>query len=210
MNDNVFRKKSLDRLQSVDQLNDYIKVSNPSVWLVISAVCVLLVSLFVWSVRGNITTSVDSTGTFLDTNTVDGADIVVCCVTDEQAQKISRALAKDENGELEVRIYNKYESTNNYVVATVENMSTKSYKKEVISKEFGMTGHAADTIMPNAGAYYAPVILKLTKDPNSKDGFKWAKNETGDATLVAEDGLCRVEIITESISPISFLVGKDA
>lgn len=211
MNDKIFRKKSLDRISSPEQLNDYIKVSNPSVWLIITAVCILLVSAFVWAVRGNITTSVNATGVFLDNNNTPGADIVLCCITDENAQKISKGMAKaiEKNQELEVRFYNKYESTNNYVLGKIETVYTKGYKKEVIAKEFGLTGQAADVIMDNPGAYYVPLVVKLEKDSSSKDGYKWAKSQTADDSLVTEDGLCRVEIITESVTPINFLIGKE-
>lgn len=32
MNDKIFRKKSVERMSSPEQLNDYIKVTNPGVW----------------------------------------------------------------------------------------------------------------------------------------------------------------------------------
>lgn len=206
MNNKIFREKSLKRISSPEQLNDYIKVSNPSVWLIISAICILLLSVFIWAVRGNITTSVNSVGTFLDNNQIKGADIVVCCVTDENAQKISKGLAKSKN--LEVRIYNRYESSSNYVLGKIENMASKSYQKNYISQEFGMSDHASDNLMENQETYYVPLVVRLEKDSKTKDGFKWIKNETKDDTLVVEDNLCRIEIITESVTPIDFLLGK--
>lgn len=203
----IFREKSLKRISSPEQLNDYIKVSNPSVWLIISAILIILVALFIWSIRGNITTSVKSDGVFLDNDKVQGADIVVCCVTDDAAQKVVKGLAKDSN--LEVRIYNKYEPSNNYVIGKIESINSKSYKKNIIAQEFGMNDHAADNLMNNPEAYYVPIAVKLEKDANTKDGFKWIKNETKDDTLVVEDNLCSVEIITESITPINFLLGRE-
>lgn len=38
----IFRKSSIDRVSSPEQLNDYIRVSNPSVWMILAAVIVLL------------------------------------------------------------------------------------------------------------------------------------------------------------------------
>ena len=38
----IFRKKSIARISSPEQLNDYICVSSPSVWLLLAAVAVLL------------------------------------------------------------------------------------------------------------------------------------------------------------------------
>ena len=42
MNSQLFRKSSIDRVSSPEQLNSYIRVSNPGVWLVLAAVVLLL------------------------------------------------------------------------------------------------------------------------------------------------------------------------
>lgn len=52
MNDKIFRKKSVDRMLSPEQLNDYIKVTNPGVWMVLAAIVILLVGVCVWGVFG--------------------------------------------------------------------------------------------------------------------------------------------------------------
>ncbi len=53
----IFRKASLDRVSSPEQLNDYIKVSHPSVWLVLGAVIVMLIGICFWGVFGTLTTT---------------------------------------------------------------------------------------------------------------------------------------------------------
>ncbi|MBQ3268331.1 MAG: hypothetical protein IJH09_00260 [Clostridia bacterium] len=58
----VFRKKSLDRVSSPEQLNDYIRVTTPSVWLVLGAIVVLLAGMLAWSVLGTVE-AVDADGT---------------------------------------------------------------------------------------------------------------------------------------------------
>ncbi len=50
----LFREKSLERIQSPEQLDDYIHVSNPSVWMILGAIVALLVGLFVWAGVGTI------------------------------------------------------------------------------------------------------------------------------------------------------------
>ncbi len=56
----IFRKASLDRVSSPEQLNDYIKVSRPGVWLILAAVVVLLIGVCVWGVFGSLTTTRDA------------------------------------------------------------------------------------------------------------------------------------------------------
>lgn len=52
-----FRKKSLERISSPEQLNHYIRVSTPSVWLLLAAIVVLLCGVCVWGVFGHMDTT---------------------------------------------------------------------------------------------------------------------------------------------------------
>ncbi len=58
MENQIFRKASIDRVSSPEQLNDYVKVSNPSVWMILSAVIVLLIGVCVWGISGRLDTTV--------------------------------------------------------------------------------------------------------------------------------------------------------
>ena len=51
----VYRQESLDRVSSPEKLNDYIKVSSPSVWLIMAAIIILLLGVIAWSVLGSVT-----------------------------------------------------------------------------------------------------------------------------------------------------------
>ena len=44
----LYRKGSLEQIQSPEQLNDYLHVTNPSVWVLLTAVILLLAGLLVW------------------------------------------------------------------------------------------------------------------------------------------------------------------
>ena len=52
MANSLFRKTSLDRVSNPEQLNDYIRVTNPSVWMIMCAVILLLTGVCVWGVFG--------------------------------------------------------------------------------------------------------------------------------------------------------------
>ncbi len=51
----IFRKKSMDRVSSPEALNDYIRVTTPSVWIVLIALVVLLLGMLAWSILGRVT-----------------------------------------------------------------------------------------------------------------------------------------------------------
>ena len=56
----VFRQKSLERVSSPEQLNEYIRVSNPGVWMLLAAIVVLLVGVCVWGVLGRLDTTLSA------------------------------------------------------------------------------------------------------------------------------------------------------
>lgn len=55
----IFREKSIDRVSSPEQLNDYIKVTTPSVWLILFATLILIAGILVWAIFGKIEVNTD-------------------------------------------------------------------------------------------------------------------------------------------------------
>ena len=66
MSGTIFREKSLEKISSPEQMNDYIRVSSPSVWMVLAAVIVLLAGVCVWGVFGHLDTAVQTGGVCTD------------------------------------------------------------------------------------------------------------------------------------------------
>lgn len=62
----IFREKSLKKIASPEQMNDYIRVSSPSVWMVLTAVIVLLAGVCVWGMFGHLDTAVQTGGVCTD------------------------------------------------------------------------------------------------------------------------------------------------
>ena len=50
----IFRQKSIDMVSGPEELNDYIRVTTPSVWIVLGALIVLLVGMVLWSILGTV------------------------------------------------------------------------------------------------------------------------------------------------------------
>lgn len=81
MEKQIFRKKSVDRVSSPEQLNDYIRVSNPSVWMTLAAIIVLLVGACVWGALGRLETKISAAA-------LSDEGSVVCYVKESDAAKI--------------------------------------------------------------------------------------------------------------------------
>lgn len=56
MKNDVFRQKSLDRVNSPEDINNYLKVTNPPVWFIMGAVILLLAGAIVWACVAKIET----------------------------------------------------------------------------------------------------------------------------------------------------------
>ena len=60
MNEQLFRKKSVDKVSSPEQLNEYIRVANPGVWMVLAAIVILLAGVVVWGIIGHLDTTLST------------------------------------------------------------------------------------------------------------------------------------------------------
>ena len=95
----IYRKSSLERIQSPDQLDQYLKVMTPAVWILLAAVVLLLGAAIWWSARTEITSSVRAVG-----QAADGA-ITVTIDDDKVRDMIKEGMTISiENGEITTQI----------------------------------------------------------------------------------------------------------
>lgn len=81
MSEEIFRKKILDKVKSPENLDDYIRVSNPGVWLLLISIIILLAGACVWSFFGHI----DST---VETDVHAGGGTVICYIAEENIASV--------------------------------------------------------------------------------------------------------------------------
>ncbi|MDR3178918.1 MAG: hypothetical protein LBT82_02545 [Oscillospiraceae bacterium] len=201
----IFRKSSLDRISSPEKLNDYIKVSNPSVWLIISALFVLIVIGFVWASVGSLPTNVQAVGVFASQNkSSKSADQVECFLKESY---VTGETVGDEEGNANQNFIVKIGQTVNiYPVGS----STKD--------DSGITGVIKEI---NTSPLTIEEVLKLTNEPFAKkiaakegvsESFFKAKidlkkNNSSNNTAIESGSQCNLKIEVESVTPISFLFG---
>lgn len=61
MNEEIFRKKSLEKVKSPENLDDYIRVTNPGVWLILIFIIAILIGACVWGTLGVVNSTVETT-----------------------------------------------------------------------------------------------------------------------------------------------------
>ena len=54
----IFRKQALERISSPEQMGDYLRVTDPGIWVIFAAVILLLLGFFAWSTVGDLETVV--------------------------------------------------------------------------------------------------------------------------------------------------------
>ncbi|MBQ7584332.1 MAG: hypothetical protein IJT24_06945 [Lachnospiraceae bacterium] len=146
-NNDLFRKKSLESITAPEQMNDYVKVIGPGVWIVIAAVIILLSGVIVWGVFGRLETT-DDTVSFVD------GGLAVCYVDKETAEDIDRDSSIRIGGEL----------TDIVSVSPVPIQASSVYDAGTLS-DMGLTGHdmlypvTARSNLPN-GSYDTQVIVE--------------------------------------------------
>lgn len=91
MQKQIFREKSLERIASPEQLDDYIRSSSPTMWILLAAIIILLAGVCVWGVFGRLETTVDTAAQSQE----DGS--LVCYVKEGDIASVTEGM--------EVRIY---------------------------------------------------------------------------------------------------------
>lgn len=156
MDKQLFRKASIERVSSPEQLNDYVRVSNPGVWMILAAVIVLLIGVCVWGIFGHLETQITTAGTCEN-------GVFICYIPEEKIGQIKSGMTVNVDG-------------------------ASSAVSEISAKPIAMTAETD------------PYLLYL-------GGFsegEWLYEVTANTAL--PDGTYKAEIVTESVSPMSFIL----
>ncbi len=159
----IFRQESLDRVASPEKLNDYIKVSNPSIWLVMLALFALVVGVCVWGATGTLPKTMTVKGVITDERTVTcyigtsniSSDIIGCKSKIVPPQEIQTDIS-----------------------GTVTEISQNPYSAEEIASLLGSDWMINNLVQDN---YVYIVTIKLDEDSSIPD------NTLADVTLITSE-----------------------
>ena len=85
MKEGLFREKSIEKISSPEQLNEYIRVSNPGVWMILSCVIILLVGMCIWGIFGRFETT-------LEVPVISKGGKAVCYVKEDDVSDITNGM----------------------------------------------------------------------------------------------------------------------
>ncbi|MBQ1482881.1 MAG: hypothetical protein IIZ28_04850 [Erysipelotrichaceae bacterium] len=126
MEKSIFREKKIEELNSPDELNEYLKVTSPSIGLIMAAVIVLLAGMIVWACVGEISTKADASAL------VQGNEVIVY-LTGERASLLDKGDLIEIEGETVKVTETKTDEYGRAVgKAVVNNVKEGSYEVKVI------------------------------------------------------------------------------
>lgn len=77
-----FNQKAAEKLRSPDDLDAYVRVTNPSLWLVLFACLAIVAGLLAWGIFGAVTTNITTTGTVVK-------ETPMCFLSPEEVAQVS-------------------------------------------------------------------------------------------------------------------------
>ncbi len=155
MANSIFREKSLERVSSPEQLNEYIRVTNPGICLTLLAVIILLVGFVVWGVVGSLETKTDAVA-------VSDGGTTACYIKEAEIDEIAQGDVVRIDG---------------------EEYTTEEISAEPIAVDSSFSEYALRVGELSEGEWVYPVTLSAS----------------------LPDGVYEAEIVTERVSPMSFL-----
>ena len=120
MDQNLYRQKSIDRISSPEQLNDYLRVTNISVWLILVAVIILLVGFLIWS-------SVATIESYTDGSAQVQGGVMTIRFTDQQFAKNVEAGMPVKAGDTETVVRSVGRDGNGLIIAHADTVLTDGY-----------------------------------------------------------------------------------
>ena len=177
----VFRRSALSRVASSDELDRYIKVTNPSAWVITLAALLLVGGVIIWAVVAIVPVTVETTGVMFAADEADGSG-VACWVDKATANRIRESGLKAVVDDIEAK--------------TAELSETPMSSSEVIG--FLGSDFYKDAIDLEDWNYM--VTIELDEVPRHS-GFT-VKTAAGEAHLVP------VSIVVSETRPINIVLGK--
>ena len=122
----LFRKDSMERISSPEQLNDYLRVTNPTIWVLMIAIILLLVGMFIWGYFAYIESYASGTAE------VSGGKMVVYFDDSQQAENVEAGMLV-EVGSVSTLIASVGKTEDGRIFATARTtMANGSYPARVV------------------------------------------------------------------------------
>ena len=136
------KNEKANKITSPEQVNDYIKTSNPGAWLIILSAVILLTSIIVWAIFGTLDVTVNASG-------VADKDSIVCYLPENE----------------QVAVGDKVKSGD--IVGEVVSVSEKPVSKMKITESLNVDEYTLYCLDLNDWNY----IVEISMPENTSEGY---------------------------------------
>lgn len=196
MDNNLFRKSSLEKFSSPEQLNDYIKVANPSTFIIITALVLVLICSLIWGITGSIANTFNLTGLIISPNKDNSQNgNAVFYIPMEQADNIK------ENMKVQVSPRNMPREEYGYMYGTIKYIEDiPVYSQDEMNTYNNMPWVIKD-ILPQDYSKKAYIEFEYNLD----NELKWSNNKVQSLNLSMDNNICDLSIIVNEMKPVDLL-----
>jgi multidrug efflux pump subunit AcrA (membrane-fusion protein) len=191
MQKSIFRKSSLERISSPEQLNEYVKITNPGVWAVLLGLFALLIAVAVWAYAGSIPETVQFTGVVY---AHEGEEEAVYCF-------VPMSVSKRLSDGMKVQVSPDYAPREEYgyISGTVESIGEKPVTEEEIVQTFGSIQYVQG-LLTQVNMVEVRVALE-----RAEGRLKWS-TQKGESVSVTSGANCDLLIVTKERKPYELIL----
>ncbi len=184
--ESLFRKSSLERVSSPEQLNEYIKIINPSLIAILAAIFLILFGCSFWVFSGSIPKYLDLTGVAVTSKS--GVQKVYCYVPISTAKRLSL--------DMDVQISPDYAPREQYGYI---NGKVIDIGKDIVTQEYLEKNFDNPRIVLPAIADSSDNLIQIKL---SLDGWS---SEKGETIQITDGSVCRASVIESEQKPYQLI-----
>lgn len=187
MKGNVFRKVSIDRLSSPEQLDQVMQVTTPKGWIALATVCLLLAATAGWGFYGRIPTNVSAMGVLIKSG---GVYDIVPRASGQIADVAVRAGDVVHSGQVLARI------DQPILIDQIKKAKlnlTELRRKHVQLEEYGSIDEALQKDLAEQQQYDLEQSIEGTREQ-----MGWAKEKIANQSRLFDDGLITKQVLLAS------------
>lgn len=190
---NLFRKSSLERVSSPEQLNEYIKITNPSLIVILLGIITIVVSGMIWVFGGGIPETVKVDGVVITDSS--GKNTLHCFVPIGTSKRIQEGMKAEISPDYADRA--QYGFIKGDVLSVSDEMVTNDYLVRNF-EDPQLVVSAVEKSMVSSGSNVVEVKMSMGE---------WS-NEKGEDVEVTEGVSCQALAVVNEIKPYELVFSK--
>lgn len=191
----IFRKSNLERISSPEKMNNYIKVINPSVVIMLIGLGLLLIGGLAWGFFGNIPQTEALEGAFYSSNGAECDSVTAVVPADSAARlKVGMDVQVSPNGA--------DRESYGYLKGKVESISQYPASQQDLEALLGNAQLAANLLEDGRGQL---MIVAMEKDEESVSGLQWSSDK-GSEVEVKTGTIASLQVVVKNQKPIELIL----